>query len=174
MPHGNGISVPGLRGVGVSSRETARYGVSGIYPWVGLMAKRRRLSIKQYIPDGPEPMFQEVVETPGLTYWHGRLQDAIQGDEPEFRHIPSRKNPPTPLRVACAFAGELNEARGLVWMRYVQDGIPVWSGIFASNGGQVVFCIRSTDELFCPIDRDIMKRLDRQQAQWNLRNVSLQ
>lgn len=110
-------------------------------------------------------MFQEVIITPGLTYWQGKLYDAIVGDCPVFRHKPSKTHPPTPLRVARAFCGQLNEARGIVRMQYVQEGIPVWSGAFAGNG-QIVFCVTSSDETFCPVDRSILEALNRQETQW--------
>ena len=132
--------------------------------------KRRKLSLKQWVSEGPEPLFEVVVRTPGLTYWEGILYDAILDDHPVFRHTPQRNTPPTPLRVACAFAGQLNEARGLIRMRFVQDGCPVWSGIFGSNE-QMVFCVRSSDEVFCPVDRDIIRRLDQTLTQWNLKTL---
>lgn len=97
----------------------------------------RKLPLKQYIPDGPNgPKFQVVTFKKGNNYWHIRIRDAIIGDEPEFTlDIPkaSKKAPVTAQQVANAGAGQLNEATGLVFLTKYTDGIPTYTGIFAST-----------------------------------------
>jgi hypothetical protein len=112
------------------------------------MAKRRKLGIKQHIPESSvEPLFQVVEYALGDSYWHIKIKDAIVGDEPEFRfYLPkNRENWPDAQRVANAGAGELNEARGLISLSRYEDGIPVFSAQYASDGRQV-YCLWSSDE----------------------------
>lgn len=119
----------------------------------------RKPKFVQFIPDRVVPMFQVVEPTPGETYWHARIADAIQGDEPEFRYTPPKKgNPFTVQELANRVAGELNEARGTIFLQEVVDGIPVFSATFASNSRQVM-CVRSTDPARAqPIDLTVNLR----------------
>jgi len=84
-------------------------------------------------------MFQVVEFTKGDSYFHVQIRDAIVGDEPEYRVTAgkTRFQDVEPRAVAVKVAAELNEARGLLWVTKIQDGIPVGTWCYASNGRHV-------------------------------------
>ena len=117
--------------------------------------KPRRLPLKQVEVCGERPLFEEVVHLPGASWWRARIFDGMAGfdarltidqDAPEFvvRLPRKRDNWPSAHRVACAAAGQLNEARGLILLQRFEEGAPVYLAIWASNG-TAVYCVRSTD-----------------------------
>lgn len=119
----------------------------------------KRPRFVQVIPVYPPAMFTVVERALGQTYWDARIADAQVGDEPEFRYTPPKKGCPfTVQQLANAAAGQLTEARGLVTLQEVRDGIPTFTAVFAANGRQV-FCLRSTDvQRAIPVDVDAGRR----------------
>jgi hypothetical protein len=114
----------------------------------------RRPRLEQYIPTGPEPMFQELEHRPEEPrFFHITLRDAISsGHEPIFRYQPPKKSKHPPFtiqQIANAAAGELNEARGLICIQEFVEGIPVFTAMFASNSRQV-YCLHSSDQERAP------------------------
>lgn len=110
------------------------------------MSRRRRPKLVQRIP--PPAAFEAVERREGENYWLVTIVDDTDAhDRPCFEHRVARSKKArrfTVDEVARAAAGELNEARGLVFLSEHRDGVPVASFVFASDGRHV-FCIRTSD-----------------------------
>lgn len=98
------------------------------------MARRRRPKLKQYVPDGPVPAFQVIEPEPGLSYWEVQISDFQDEYGPTFRCALGKWSS---ADLAQAGAGECAEARGVILVTRVEDGIPTLSEVWLSNGRQV-------------------------------------
>lgn len=111
------------------------------------MPRARRPRLVQHVPWPPPVRFQVVEPTPGDTYYEITLREAppTHGYEPVFHYVAPKKGSPfTIQQLANAGAGELSEARGLVCIQDIRDGLPVFLALFASNG-RWVWCVHSSD-----------------------------
>jgi hypothetical protein len=104
--------------------------------------------LEQYIPRGSRAAFSLVESRPGETYFEITLREPpgyTSGYEPIFHYYPPKKGSPfTIQQLANAGAGELAEARGIIGIVHVQDGLPIFIAYYVSNGRQVL-CVRSSD-----------------------------
>lgn len=105
------------------------------------------------IPTSPLSMFLVVEAVPDENYWHGRIQDTMSDDQPEFR-LDMKKSwkgqcPYTIQQLANCMAGQLMEARGRIVLTEFRDGIPVFTSVWISNSRQVM-CVQSSDPARCP------------------------
>lgn len=90
-----------------------------------------KIRATQFIPDGPQPLFQIIDDTSARVGWHIKLRDAISGDEPEFL-VPRSTGSKKTLRlvtldeVCRAGFRECNEGRGILTLTEWRQGLPVY------------------------------------------------
>lgn len=133
---------------------------------------KRKPSLKQHLPEGPEPTFAVTEIVPGRNYWRLQITDNAcpefwgyaggpgASNRTEFRYTPPKKGCPFTVReLALAAALRMAEARGWLTTQEFTDGVCSFSAVFVADSRHV-FCVWSTDpERAKPVDLVAMPQL---------------